>query len=166
MNHQEWQEPLMSYRDRQRLIVDRTFELHEDRMRILATVGVGRAKVNLIVPLENIVLPPNRLWVRSGNFKWGGRLALVSVLGLIAAFLLQPASSEMLLVSFVGLAAASFFLAFYCRRMEFKQYRNTSGVVVFDIGRIGPDAATFDAFNAKLAETIEAAKTKARFVES
>ena len=149
----EQSNPITTYTDRIRFVMNRTFELFPDRLRILGSLGA--AKADCIIPLNNIALPPSRLWVRSRHYTWAMRLIALGAGGAIGSLIWEP--PLMMLPTFImlELSAAFVYLAYVFQRNEWWQYKNTDGIVLFDICRVGPQADSFEDFNAQLASAIE-----------
>jgi hypothetical protein len=144
---------LATYNEQIKFLVSRKVELFSDRLHICG--NVRSIKIDANVPLRDLVIPPDRIWLRSRHFAWATWLNWI-LIGVFAVAYLGAETRATVLLGFatILLIPAWGYLIYNVRHNEYTQYKNSSGIVVFDLCRRGPSAAEFEAFNAAIASAV------------
>ncbi|WP_146404780.1 hypothetical protein [Planctomycetes bacterium CA13] len=144
---------LATYNEQIKFLVSREIELFSDRLHICGNVRAIRIDAN--VPLQDLVTPPDRIWLRSRHFVWATWLNWILLGALaVAYFGFETRAMGLIGLSTIILIPALVYLIYNARQNEYAQYKNSSGVVVFDLCRRGPSAAEFEAFNNAIASAV------------
>ena len=136
-------EPIATYSETH-LLSKRHFELFPDRIRITGKVYL-QSDFDLIVNLKNILPHYETIRIREKIFSAGIVIAVTPLFifailyGLTKEVLFYPAMGLMLAVGIV-------ISAFTFRKVEYRQFRNSSNVAVMHISRSGKDKHKFDTF--------------------
>ncbi len=144
---------LATYNERIKFLVSRKIELFSDRLHISGSVRSIKFDAN--IPLRNLVIPPDRMWLRSRHFLWATWLNWILLGVLAAAYFGSDGRATVLMgLTVILLIPAWGYLICNVQHNEYTRYKNSSGVVVFDLCRRGPSANEFEAFNAAIASAV------------
>lgn len=157
-------EPIAVYRE-SRLELHRRFTLYPGRIRV-AGRGLKFGRFDEVVPLSILHPELSRVWLRGLLFRYGIIAMACAVTWAVVAlafggpaiFFFRPWTDGVL----GGLALVGAVLALvHARPIEFVRFRTDSGLSPLDVGRVGPDAESFDEFVDLLVAEIQEARAAA-----
>ncbi|MBE0534755.1 MAG: hypothetical protein IH624_03735 [Phycisphaerae bacterium] len=145
-------EPVATYSET-RLMGKRYFELFADRVRITGKV-YWQSDFDVTIPLTNVLPYYETIRIREKICGAGVVLAAVPVVLFVILYelskevIVYPAMVCMLAVGVVT-------SVFTFRKIEYRQFRNSSNGVVFNVARSGKGKHSFDRFVEQLVSRIE-----------
>jgi hypothetical protein len=146
-----------------RLEQKRLFRLFEDRIEIEGRSINSRFETK--IPLKSLNPAPERIWIRDSAFSHGFSLVLCAVFFLIFVMIALSDMTELprnakigitLFELFLGIGGAVLMAANW-RKLEYLNFKNTSEVVILNIGKVGKEKGKFDSFIELFVQQIKSA---------
>lgn len=134
---------------------ERTFHLDGDLLTIRGRTPL-RSSFETTVRLAEADPHPTLLWIRPRLFFLLVGLALLFAIASLVATA-SGVATERNMADLIMWCAAGLMLVLSSRcfrKVRFTQFRNRSGVVLFDVAQSGPDRARYDAFIAAIRQAM------------
>jgi hypothetical protein len=155
---------IATYREHIPGILRRTFTLYPEQVIVNSTFSLGN-KSEVPVTLADLRPQYAKSWLRTRHF----RLAIFALVMcspvIIVPFFSSP-TPKLQILFFSVYAIAIFYLLASLRRIEFASFRNHSGVILLDIGRVGPDSNQYEEFVSLLVQRIQSSQNAAQLEDS
>ena len=147
-------QPLATYHERFPLVMDRKFELYEDRIVVTKTRLLSRQEV----PLELAKLDPNagKHWRVKPYFPLVACLSIVLLI--LSPLTINTFPRPVAWLHWMLSLSSLLSLVWTLRKVEWAEFRNLANIVALDVAQFGPDKEKHEAFVDRILMQIELAR--------